>query len=1163
MRIRRLELKAFGPFRERVLDLTPDGPGLHIIFGSNEAGKSSALRALKALLFGFPERTADNFLFPNDQLLVGGTLEDGRGEKLVFFRRKKRKADLLDEQGNPLDPGRLSPFLHSMPLEIFESLYGINHEILLRGGEDILAQRGEVGQALFAAGAGISSLREILGSLEAEAEEIFKPRGAKQHINLALKEYAALDREVKQLSLSGRTWLEHRNRLEALRAEQERLDREFNEKDQLRRRLERLHEAIPHLAGRDNIRAQLKDLGEVVLLPESFARERQQVEEELRRISLALEKASRRLEEVEKKQQDIKVNRELLDQSGAIERLSQGLGEFKKGRTDRERLAGMRSGARTEAAGLLKNIRPDLSLEEVESLRRVLSRKRTIRHLASRREALLQEAGRAAKEHDQAVRELAAAEEALAELPPARSREELMSLCKLARRMGDIDDELNGRTREIEEERRECAAGLARLHIWQGGLAELTELPLPMAESVKRFEALFRDIEERRSRLGADMKILADELLATEEEIRKIEYTGEVPTEADLKEARRRRDERWQLIRSFWLGEDEDDQADSREDLAGDYDEQLKRADLLADRLRREADRVAAMAGLRAGREKRQNSLEELACEEKTLQDRIKDLSASWENIWRPCAITPLSPAEMLSWMQDITTLRYRAGEILKKERELGEKRSQREQVRNRLVMELGKLGREKSFAGAELAPVLLFCETILEEMALQETRRQRLGERIREAARKGETARLASNEARGALDRWREEWRKAVTGLARSSELAPVEALDLLDSLESCFAKVKEADDFGKRIKGIDRDAGDFRAEVAGLVDLLAPVLAPLPPEQQVRDLQKMLETSRQNRTLLASYEEETGRLREEIAAGRDTVSALEKQRAKLVDRAGCREPGELDEAIRRSAEAVRLREKLSDIEAALARTAAGVPPEELAGQAAAEDADELPARIRQLAKTLDEELMPRIKEISQAVGEEKKELQAMDGRAAAAEKEEAKEEVLARIGNLADRYVRLKLAAKVLQQEIERYRAENQDPILEIASRRFVTLTLNSFTGLRTDVDDKGQPVLVGLRDNGLRVTVEGMSSGSRDQLYLALRLATLEWRLASGEPMPFIVDDILINFDDDRTRATLNLLAELAGKTQIILFTHHRQIVAEAARAGGGRTIHVHEL
>jgi len=91
---------------------------------------------------------------------------------------------------------------------------------------------------------------------------------------------------------------------------------------------------------------------------------------------------------------------------------------------------------------------------------------------------------------------------------------------------------------------------------------------------------------------------------------------------------------------------------------------------------------------------------------------------------------------------------------------------------------------------------------------------------------------------------------------------------------------------------------------------------------------------------------------------------------------------------------------------------------------------------------------------------------------------------------------------------------------------------------------------------------VTVEGMSGGSRDQLYLALRLATLEWRLESSEPIPFIVDDILVNFDDARSRATLQVSADLSERNQVILFTHHGQIVEEAKKIKNG-TVQIHEL
>jgi uncharacterized protein YhaN len=87
--------------------------------------------------------------------------------------------------------------------------------------------------------------------------------------------------------------------------------------------------------------------------------------------------------------------------------------------------------------------------------------------------------------------------------------------------------------------------------------------------------------------------------------------------------------------------------------------------------------------------------------------------------------------------------------------------------------------------------------------------------------------------------------------------------------------------------------------------------------------------------------------------------------------------------------------------------------------------------------------------------------------------------------------------------------------------------------------------------------------MSDGTRDQLYLSLRLASLEKYLQAGEPMPFIVDDILVNFDDRRAAATLRALAELSKKTQVLFFTHHERLVELAQGVAGQGRVTVFDL
>ena len=87
--------------------------------------------------------------------------------------------------------------------------------------------------------------------------------------------------------------------------------------------------------------------------------------------------------------------------------------------------------------------------------------------------------------------------------------------------------------------------------------------------------------------------------------------------------------------------------------------------------------------------------------------------------------------------------------------------------------------------------------------------------------------------------------------------------------------------------------------------------------------------------------------------------------------------------------------------------------------------------------------------------------------------------------------------------------------------------------------------------------------MSDGTRDQLYLCLRLAHIERYLEVNEPTPFIVDDILIKFDDKRAEASLKVLADLSTKTQVIFFTHHSRLVELANAIADGGAMRVHYL
>ena len=211
MKILELNLLAFGPFTDTRLDLSEGREGFHLVYGPNEAGKSSALRALRQMLFGIPERSGDDFVHPYGKMRVGGVLQHSDGSLLEFIRRKGRTGTLRSKNNkDALEDSVLNKFLGNMDAAVFEIMFGIGHGDLVRGGEEIMQGGGNVGQALFAAGSGISDLRKVQMELQAEADALFRPAAPTRPINEAIAQlrknqkdqdslpaYATLDELIK------------------------------------------------------------------------------------------------------------------------------------------------------------------------------------------------------------------------------------------------------------------------------------------------------------------------------------------------------------------------------------------------------------------------------------------------------------------------------------------------------------------------------------------------------------------------------------------------------------------------------------------------------------------------------------------------------------------------------------------------------------------------------------------------------------------------------------------------------------------------------------------------------------------------------------------------------------------------------------------------------
>jgi uncharacterized protein YhaN len=689
-------------------------------------------------------------------------------------------------------------------------------------------------------------------------------------------------------------------------------------------------------------------------------------------------------------------------------------------------------------------------------------------------------------------------------------------------------------------------------------------------ETLRLFEDRWGGLERRMVSLSEEARETEAGLSETERRMDEIRLAQEVPTEADLAAIRADRDRGWRLIRRRLQGEDlaEAEEADliagcpGAGSLPEAFETGLRKSDEVADRLRREADRVALkgriLADQAAFRARRATLRGEIAAAQ---ADRDA-AAAEWADVWRPLGIAPRSPREMRQWLSDFKALADQAGDALKRAAEAGALAEDVAGCRAALGLGLQTLGEpveaEEALSGlVRRARQLVETEEGFGRQAEELSReRERLAGELR-------SVRSRLNACEEDQRRWQKQWEQAVHPLGLGAGTRPAEAGMVMEELKSFFDKLREAEILQQRIDGIDRDASAFRTRVADLAAAVAPELAGCAAEEAAAELQRRLTAGREAQSKRLALLKQIGQERTKLREAEGTLAEVEGLLQAMCAEAGVKGRDELPEAERRSSRRREFENRLRQEEERLLQLGGGSTVAEFVQEAAAADPDAIAGEIERLKEEIGR-LTAATSELDQRIGSERTELGRMDGGDRAAGLAEEIQGIIGRLDQEVEHYARLKIAGRVLAMAMERFREKNQGPILKKASDLFRRITGGSFEGLRADQDPDGNPVLVGVRAGGKEIVpVEGMSDGTADQLYLALRLAGLEHYLDANEPLPFIVDDILIKFDNERAAAALQVLAELSAKTQVIFFTHHRHLPEMARQRIDPGLVVVHEL
>ncbi len=1163
MRVLSLDLIAYGNFTDRQL-VFPDGKRLYVVYGPNEAGKSTCIRALEGLLYGIPETTTDDFLHDSKRLRVGGILLRSDGQRLSVVRRKGRKDTLLGSDGRPVPEDTVRSFLGGVDRETFIRVFGLSRDELVSGGHAIMEGKGDVGESLFAAGLGGAGLKGLLEALESEALELFKPGGSIPRLNSGSRTYKELKTRIRDLSLLPKEWEKLNGEVSALDDQSGKLKGRIAQLLAEKDRLKRLSDALPIIAELNEYQKNRANLGEVKVLRKEFSAERVQTQSEITRALADEETARQRIAEIDAELESLIVPEDLLVQEKTVQGLAEELGGVLKAQKDLPRVQGQVLEASQTVKGILAELRPDLTLESAAELRLTVERIDRIRRLAEEHGKLTVRRQSAAGKVSEHAQKLDEAKRDFSALSEAKDVSELERSVVLVRRRGDLENAHRDAEFQARSARGDAEAVLKGLPLWSGTLEALESLPLPPEKTIDEFEETFDGIDDGLRKTREALGEAKGKIGEIDGNLRTLKLAGEPPTEEDLTAARGHREQGWALVRSAWLEGRRDEAAEAAFDpslsLEQGYEKSVLSADGVVDRMRREADRVAHKAGLLADRRLQEERAEELSRQIVQLERKREDLEREWASRWAPPGIVPMSPREMRAWMANWTELARRAAEIRKLDGQARKIAGEIEGSRNTLLDRIAAMGEPPPTKGSSLEAILLQAEEVIRSAKDLQVRREGLEKQIDEGIKGKARAEEEERTEDEAFARWEKDWAAAVKGL---SEALPVSAATVfLDKCSTLSKKLDDAENDKGRIEGMKRDIKEFEDKIAGFVARYAPDLAGIPVDQAVREVSSRTTKAKADAAAQAMLSGERATRKKDLDKARETIRQMSERLVALRWEAGCATDEELPDAEERSESARSLDGRIAELTKQVLVLAAGRKLEEFAGEAERKD----PERVRQELAKAEVDLSEAQEEfgrVRQDLGVASEKLRAMDGRADAARAAQQAQETLALLREDAERYVRVRLAAKILRTEIERYRQKSQGPVLRRAAEFFTLVTQRRFVGLQPDYGSGDEPILVGMRGNGERVALAGMSDGTQDQLYLALRLASLEEFIAGGELLPLLVDDALVNFDDDRARAALKVLEDLGMSTQVIFFTHHQHMVALAEGALDKEVLDVQKL
>lgn len=1163
MRFNKINLTRYGCFTDSVIDLgvSSSSGDFHVIYGPNEAGKSTLREACLDFLYGIPARSKYNFLHDYTLMEIGAEITLAK-DSYEGKRIKGQKNTLIGVGNSPLSEAVLKTIMGGVSRQDYEHMYSLNDASLEAGGESILSSEGDLGALLFGAMSGLSNISSVLMKAREQTEGFFKTSGRAFYLNELKAELKRIDQEIKDNDMEVGAYQRLKNNTTQAAAQWRDKKKDRDEKRAESRRLLALIGAYPVWRDYIAIQGDLAPLDDAPDVPDGWANE---INDLIQKNTAAHSKAETEKQAVERAQAELDAI--VLDEIGLAlyEQVMRLRGDDLEARyktsNDIEKRKNERTYLQESIADKLSRLGQSVDTD-ARTLLLPAASVGSIKSLMAEVITIDAELKATAREYENAKSETQDAQLALETYHSPKNDPVLikpaLESAKDTPKPGDL------RTAEnfIQKACSERDAAIAILAPWQGDAAALLALNFPSHDYIQKLENRGQKLSEEEQKLEIENNQLRDNVARHISTINALMQDAKVISDENATRTQQKRDDAWASHRNS-LNEKPLPSAEILQQSADEFAAFLAANDQLVSNRLNQSTETAQLRKAQLDRAETEAMIARLAEKQQDLdakkQSHIEEQGKLFSKLNLPA---DFELSQMKVWLE-------RCKQALKADEHLkaAEASYQSQKTKHNTAkaeLEDAMLSCGLTVDKLEWSQLLQLGQETIDTWTLAQQKKMALEETLSkakkaEAKRKQELERVQADKVT-----WSVSWSSCLTDTWIGIQ-PPAAVAEILNLLESLATDIKEASQLDDRIIAMTKDRERYCSEVQNLAQHASEQFEDNDPlstadrlRQRVSDADEAHKAKQKAAKILKDAQER-------LATATQAEQQVSSRFKEMCETIPADTLEELRSRIGQGLERSRLQKRSTELEIDLTLR---LDQDGIMSSLALLNEKVGTSESLDAVKTHSEALERDLEDIDQQVSElyaswqkSEYELSRIGSDSAVAALVEKRESMLLEIEARAHDFMRLSTGIMLANEALRTYRQTHRSSMMKAASDAFSRMTRGAFTGLSaTPQDDK--ELLFGVRADGSTILASEMSRGTRFQLYLALRIAGHEELARNGETLPFFADDILEPFDDDRSEETFALLNEMSKHGQVVYLTHHKHLCKLAQKVTDGK-VKIHEL